>query len=296
MSERYGEITARIEAVRQLGSVVNVMRGTAGARVAQAREGIEAVGGHAAVIGEAISRVLTLMPSPPHPSGDDEETTTGMAPGTALVVFGAEQGFVGGFTDGILDALGDAPDGPRILLVGSRASVVAAERGLEPAWKGALPLHIAGIPGLADRVVDALFHLVAAGGIHRLEAIWSTGEPGAASTDAVERRQLFPLRPESFAGGTSERSLQHYRDPEALLQDLTEEHVHAQLCEVALRAFVAENSARMRVMTAAHRQVDRRMEELQAERRQLRQQEITAEIIELSTGILGGREEPEEPE
>jgi F-type H+-transporting ATPase subunit gamma len=286
VSERYGQITERIEAVRQLGAVVNVMRGTAGARAAQARSGIGAVQGHAAVLQEAIRRVLALLPGP----------LDGAAPraGTARVVFGAEQGFVGGFTERVLNGLGsEVHDGP-ILLIGTRAAVFAAERGIETAWQGAMPLHIAGIPALADRIVDALFQLVAGGGIQRLEAVWASPEGPSPRESTVARRQLFPLRSESFSEAPPTRRPYLYRTPEALLQDLTEEHVHAQLCEVALRAFAAENETRMTVMTAAHRQVERRMEELQAERRQLRQQEITAEIIELSTGILQARDNREE--
>ena len=280
MSERYGEITERIEAVRQLGSVVNVMRGTAGARAARAREGLGAVRDHAAVLADAIRRVLTQLPEP-LPGADRS------AGGMARVVFGAEQGFVGGFTERILDALAEAPEGGSLLLVGRRAAVIAAERGIVPVWQDAMPFHVSGIPALADRIVDALFRLVAAGGIERLEAVWASGGAPGGPGPPVQRRQLFPLRPDAFADGGRGRRLLLYRRPELLLQDLTEEHVHAQLCDIALRAFAAENEARMAVMTAAHRQVDRRMEELLAERRQLRQEEITAEIIELSTGILG---------
>jgi len=280
VSERYGEITERIEAVRQLGSVVNVMRGTAGARAARAREGLGAVRDHAAVLADAIRRVLTQLPEP-LPGAERS------AGGMARVVFGAEQGFVGGFTERILDALAEAPEGGSLLLVGRRAAVIAAERGIVPVWQDAMPFHVSGIPALADRIVDALFRLVAAGGIERLEAVWASGGAPGGPGPPVQRRQLFPLRPDAFADGGRGRRLLLYRRPELLLQDLTEEHVHAQLCDIALRAFAAENEARMAVMTAAHRQVDRRMEELLAERRQLRQEEITAEIIELSTGILG---------
>lgn len=54
------------------------------------------------------------------------------------------------------------------------------------------------------------------------------------------------------------------------------------------------NEARMRVMSAPRRQVDQRMEELLAQRRPLRQHEITAELFELWTAILVGGEQSEE--
>lgn len=290
MSGRWGELSERIDAVDKLGAVVNVMRGTAGARVDQARQGLDAVEAHAAVVSAAIRDVLTLLPPAREAARDD-----GKLP-TARVVFGAEQGFVGGFNDAILDAMartaaeaaGESGGGP-LLLIGRRAGTLAAERGIVPTWQAAMPLHIQGIPGLADQVVDVLFRLVADRGVRRFEAVWGRGGPDEGGY-GVERTLLFPLDPGSFGGPAGPRPLV-YQPPRALLQDLTEEHVHAQLCRAALHAFAAENEARMAVMSAAGRQVEHRMDELKALRRRLRQEEITAEIIELSAGFLNAGEE-----
>jgi F-type H+-transporting ATPase subunit gamma len=77
--------------------------------------------------------------------------------------------------------------------------------------------------------------------------------------------------------------------PETLLQALTADYVHAQLCQAALHAFAAENEARMQSMALAHNHIDRRLEELRSRQRQVRQEEITAEIIELSIGEQASR-------
>lgn len=57
-----------------------------------------------------------------------------------------------------------------------------------------------------------------------------------------------------------------------------------QLCKVALHAFAAENEAWMTAMAAARNQIERRLAELEARQRLVRQEEITAEIIELAAG------------
>jgi F-type H+-transporting ATPase subunit gamma len=49
-------------------------------------------------------------------------------------------------------------------------------------------------------------------------------------------------------------------------------------------SFAAENEARMAAMIAARSNVGRKLDELVASFRRLRQEEITGEIIELSTG------------
>ena len=72
--------------------------------------------------------------------------------------------------------------------------------------------------------------------------------------------------------------------PETLLSDLAADYMHAQLCHAALHAFAAENEARMEAMASARSQIERQLSSLQATKRIVRQQEITAEIIELAAG------------
>ena len=73
--------------------------------------------------------------------------------------------------------------------------------------------------------------------------------------------------------------------PEALLDDLTADYVLAQLCKAALHAFSAENQARMESMASAHSEIERQL----GQQRVVRQEEITAEIIELAAGEAASR-------
>jgi hypothetical protein len=59
---------------------------------------------------------------------------------------------------------------------------------------------------------------------------------------------------------------------------LAADYMHALLCEAALHAFAAENEARMEAMAAARNQIERKLSTLQAPRRLIRQEEITAEV------------------
>ena len=77
--------------------------------------------------------------------------------------------------------------------------------------------------------------------------------------------------------------------PEALLTELTADYLHAQLCNAALHAFAAENEARMEAMAAAHNQIERQLSVLRATQQSVRQEEITAEIIELAAGETASR-------
>ena len=58
------------------------------------------------------------------------------------------------------------------------------------------------------------------------------------------------------------------------------------LCEEVMLSFAAENEARMEAMIAARSNVVRKLDELVASFRRLRQEEITGEIIELLVGSV----------
>ena len=76
---------------------------------------------------------------------------------------------------------------------------------------------------------------------------------------------------------------------ETLLIELTADYLHEQLCNTALHAFAAENEARMEAMASARSQIERKLSTLLATQRIVRQEEITAEIIELAAGETAGR-------
>jgi F-type H+-transporting ATPase subunit gamma len=275
MTERLADIGARIDGVRQLGAVVNAMRGIAAARAQQARGQLTAVNSYAATIAVAIGRALALVPSP-HPSAARRSTRL------ALVLFCAEQGFAGAFSERVLEAVGADLATSELLLIGTRGGVAAAEKGVAAGWKCAMPSHSSGVPKLADRIAEALYSRIATGEIGRLDAVFSEWQPGDGTH--VNRRRLFPFDMTQFPRPTDANAPLLNLEPETLLSELTADYLHAQLCNAALHAFAAENEARMEAMAAARNQIERQLSSLRATQRLVRQEEITAEIIELAAG------------
>jgi F-type H+-transporting ATPase subunit gamma len=280
MTERLADISARIDGIRQLSAVVNAMRGIAAARAQQARSQLIAVDDYAATIAVAIGRTLALFPSG-RPDGARRLTRP------ALVLFCAEQGFAGAFSERILDAVGADLITSDLFLIGTRGSAVASERGVAARWKSALPSHSAGIPKLADRVAEALYSRIATGETDRLDAIFSEWQPGHGIH--VNRHRLFPFNMAQFSRPPDTNAPLLNLPPEALLSELTADYLHAQLCNAALHAFAAENEARMEAMAAAHNQIERQLSALRARQQNVRQEEITAEIIELAAGETASR-------
>jgi F-type H+-transporting ATPase subunit gamma len=275
MTERLADIAARIEGVRQLGAVVNAMRGIAAARVQQARGQLVAVDHYAATIAAAIARAVALI-SP---------AVTYAVPQSArpaIVLFCAEQGFAGAFSERVLDAAGTDLATAELFLIGTRGNAAAAERGIVADWKSAMASHSAGIPKLADRIADALYGRIATGAIDRLDAVFAKGQTGGGVN--VERIRLFPLDMAQFSAVVDANPPVLNLPAQMLLSELTADYLHARLCNAALHAFAAENAARMAAMEAARHQIERQLTSLRATQRHVRQDEITAEIIELAAG------------
>lgn len=275
MTERLADISARIGGIRQLGAVVNAMRGMAAARAQQARTQLTAVDSYAATIAAAIGRAITLAPSVRH-----DGARTSMRP--ALVLFCAEQGFAGAFSERVLDAAGADLATSELFLIGTRGATVAAERNIAAGWKSAMPSHSLGVPRLADRIAAGLYARIATGEVDKLDTVFSRWQAGHGMH--IERRRLFPLDMTSFPRPANPDAPLLNLPAEELLRGLTADYVHAQLCNAALHAFAAENEARMEAMAAARHQIERQLSTLQATERLVRQEEITAEIIELAAG------------
>jgi F-type H+-transporting ATPase subunit gamma len=275
MTERLADIRARIAGIGQLGAVVNAMRGIAAARAQQARSQLVAVDTYAATIAAAIGRSLALAPAG-RPDGKRRSVRL------ALVLFCAEQGFAGAFSERVLDAAGADLATAELFLIGTRGSSVAAERGVVAGWKSAVPSHSLGIPKLADHIVEALYARIATGEIDRLDVVFSQWLTGHGTH--VERRHLFPLDMTTFPRPTDANAPFVNLAPDVLLSQLTADYLHAQLCYAALHAFAAENEARMEAMASARNQIERQLSALQATQRLVRQEEITAEILELAAG------------
>ncbi len=277
MTERLADVSQRIDTTRQLGAVVNAMRGIAGARAQQSRALLPAVRAYADIAARAIGQARFLA------TGKTEVFRSEASSKPGLLVFGAEQGFAGAFAEQILDATAAGFDDAYVFLVGSRSAALAAERGLAVDWHGELPSRASAVPQIATDVVDAIYAYlgkVGAVAITMVYPVWTVG-----IGVVVTRRALLPFDPQAFAVeiGATEPPLTNLSTAE-LIERLGEEYVFAQVCEAAMEDFAAENEARMATMAAAKTNIDGKLAALQAQERRIRQEEVTAEVVELAAG------------
>jgi F-type H+-transporting ATPase subunit gamma len=262
---------------------VTAMRGISASRAQQARGMLRGLRAHASVIAGAIGQALALV-------ADDHETAANKPRRTAVILFGGEQGFAGAFSDRMLDTLGTSAEAHDLFLIGTRAIALATERGIPMAWHAGMVPHASLVPRLAGRIAGALYD-------------WLSDLPGcrvglvvpsssSAGGVAPEHRSLLPFDFRRFAVPISGQPPLITLPPALLLARLAEEYVFAELCEAALTAFAAENEARVAAMLAAKQNLEHMGSDLRALEREIRQDEITAEVVELASGANVARRTP----
>lgn len=280
MAERLADSTAQIQNVRQLGAVVTAMRGISALRAQKGRALLAGIDAYNKVISRAIGEALNLLPP------DVARTAPSPNAQSGLILFCAEQGFAGAFSERVLDAAAGQIDGAVVMVVGSRGVAIARERGVKVAWSASMATHVEAIPNFANRLAEALYGYIASGAIAKVDVLFSRSIPGRPIE--VDRHSLLPIDLARFSRPVETLAPLSTLAPRHLLESLAAEYVYAQLCEAAMHGFEAENQARMMAMAAAKTNIETRLAGLVRREHQLRQEEITTEIIELAagTGIL----------
>jgi F-type H+-transporting ATPase subunit gamma len=281
MAERLPDIVAQIQNVRQLEAVVTAMRGIAASRAQKARSLLAGVEAYSDVISRAIGQALSFLPLDAAIAAPRRRAKPG------LILFCAEQGFAGAFSERVLDAAARDLDHATLFIVGTRGATVAKEQGIEPAWSAPMAANVDAIPSCANRLADALYGYVATGAVAEIDILFSRS--ATSSGIQVDRHSLLPIDFGRFGRPKQIQAPLISFSPHALLERLAPEYVYAQLCEAAMHAFAAENEARMIAMLAAKTNIETKLVALSRRERQLRQQEITTEVVELAAGAEASR-------
>jgi F-type H+-transporting ATPase subunit gamma len=275
MAERLSDVVAKTQNIRQLKAVFTAMRGIAASRAQNGRSLLAGIEAYTDVISHAIGQALALLPTDAAAAAAPERSKRG------LILFCAEQGFAGPFTERVYEAAESDVAGAVSLVVGTRGAVVAGERGIKPDWSAAMTTRVEGIPSLANRLAEVLYGYIARGAVATVDILFSRSLAGGIR---VDRHSLLPIDFARMSRPVERRAPLTTLAPELLLERLAAEYVYAQLCEAAMHAFVAENEARMIAMVAAKNNTEAKLTALLQRERQLRQEEITTEIVELAAG------------
>jgi len=273
---RLTEIEAHIAGMGELLDIVGAMRSLASMRMQEAHRALPHIRRYAETMASSIGAALLLLP----------ETRPGTRRATGRRVFVlcmAEHGFVGGFNERILDAAERVfdPD-DAVFVLGSRGAALAQERRRPTVWAYPMATRTEGVPETVRHLTAELYDWIASGDVAAVEVMFARYRQGSGAT--IERRLLLPVDLSSLALAQPRLPPLHYLPPAILVENLIADYVFGLLAEAALEALASENAARFAAMESAHENVSKKLEQLQQDARQARQDEITTELLDLVTG------------
>jgi F-type H+-transporting ATPase subunit gamma len=269
--EQLPRLKARIASLEELRDLIRALRAMAGSRVQEAQGALAGIRRYAEVVEYAIAENAALL------TRERMSSRAGPSDDSVLMAVTSEHGFTGAFNDRLIDrAREELKPGDRLAVIGRRGSVLAEEGHLDVDWCVPMATHIGGVPGVARRVAD---HLVDVTTARIVFAAYRTG-----GQYEIEARDILPLDPALLQGmGPVEPPL-HQLDPYILLERLSGEYLFAEVTRAIMESLASENGARLQVMSAADHNIGDKLETLGRQHNHLRQEAITAELLDVVTG------------
>jgi F-type H+-transporting ATPase subunit gamma len=279
--QRLADLQARIRSLGELRDVVGAMRSLSAVRVQQAHETLLAIRQYAGIVESALAEAAPTLATPRVAAPREPPAPAA----TAVIAFGSEHGFVGAFNDHVLDrAVAHlATPADRLMVVGSRAALVAAERRHPVAWTCPMASHVGGVDDVAMRAAEETARS-GAEELTRVVLVYTRSSGGA--TWRLVAETLLPFDVESYLP----RRLRNKPTPisnlpsKELFDKLVEELVFAQLTHAAMESFASENAARLAAMESAHDNIEDKLVDMSRLEREGRQEEITTELLDVVSG------------
>lgn len=260
-------LKARIANLTELRGLFQALRALAGSRLQEAQSALEGIRSYAEIIAAALADALALQ------AGAQPFDFGG---GAALVVMGAEHGFVGGLNLQLLDeAVRRRRQGQILVVLGRRAATIAKERGIAVDIEVPMATHVAGVADAAHDLAEVLDQHA------NVDVIFARYRKGGNFEPAF-RRLLPPELPAPVQRRGPAPLVQ--LPPNELLHRLDLEYIFAALSQALMDSFASENAARLRVMETADRSIADKLVALRLSENDLRQEAITAELLDLIVG------------
>jgi F-type H+-transporting ATPase subunit gamma len=282
------ELQRKLDSVRGLKDVVNAMRNLAAVYVRRAEAALRASRPYGDIVNTALQLVLDRAPVEAPPEGPEQPALA--------VVFASDQGLAGPFNERVcseaVSFVQSRSAGTEVAVIGMRGRALLQQRGLQAVLAARSPTSLEGIRShlaeLSAQISEA-YHTL---GPAELYFVFNAYE--SVGSFAPKTRRIVPPVNEELQAGPGRRFTYEpilTAPPEELLGRLIEEYVFIELYRSLLESHASENGARLTSMTAAGSSIDDRLEILQQEFQSVRQESITAELMDVVSGTEALREE-----
>jgi F-type H+-transporting ATPase subunit gamma len=277
--EQLRQIEQQLATIDELRDIIHAMRSLAAIYLKQAEARLRGVRAYREAVTGAIADALRCLDEVPAPQ------RSGRA---GIVLLGSEQGLCGRFNEIVAEGgleqarqLGDAA----FIVVGRRVAGNIERAGGRVVTVVQSNSSPEAAPVVIRRVAAEAFRRYTEGEFARLFLVHAVYlSPGRIGT------QLVPILPFDYAawrpkaGEAARPGPAMALDPRELLASLVEEFYFIALYQAFVESLAAENGTRLQSMEAAKQNIDRTKEQLRQRARQLRQDAITDELLDVIAG------------
>lgn len=294
------DLSRHIEVAEDLQSVVRTMKAISAVGIRRHEAAERAMRHYLETVELGLQVVLREVPPGALTPGTDGVSEVG------VVLIGSEIGLCGGFNERVvsfaLDRLAEVGIGigdRRVLIVGSRTEASwTAAGGEPPAHLQEAPATVEALAGAVDSVLTRLDQWRGEGVSHLVLFHQHMGGPEGSAPVEV---RLLPIDPDWLA------RLQAHRWPSrrlpvcagpvaAVTGSLVRQVLFARVFAAILQSRAAEHAERLTAMQAAERSIGDKIDELRKTHQLLRQEVITAELLDIIGGYEAASQRPGDEE
>jgi F-type H+-transporting ATPase subunit gamma len=289
MGAKLRVVRRRIRSVQSTKKITRAMELIASSRIVRAQQRVEAARPYAIQLTKAMEDVARQTGSLAHPLLEERARPAR----AGVLVVTSDRGLAGSYNSNVLKvaeglraSAGDRGLEPVLYVTGKKGIGYFRFRGVSTrgAWQGfsEVPLY-----EKAEEVGRTLIRDFAEGEIDELHCAYTDFR--SAFTLRATSQRFLPIAPEEVIG--NEPGFVHAEylfepEPQAILDALLPQYLVTKVYAALLESAASENAARRRAMKAATDNADELIKVLTRQANRARQDEITAEIME----IVGGAE------
>jgi F-type H+-transporting ATPase subunit gamma len=278
----------KIQSAEDLYSIVKTMKTLAMVNIRNYQRAVESISEYYHTVELAFTVVLQYGQFKIKRKATRESGKTG------VVIFGSDQGLCGGFNDRIVEHAmkemyeTDLSKKQKIVLcIGQRAGVLLEQEGHPIEYISSVPSSLAGITPIVQKILLKLDSLQSEQKVERMVIFHN----GLMSTSSYVQRtvNLLPLDERWYRKMQQRKWESHIlptfsMDRDALMSALVRQYIFVSLYRGFIESMASENAGRLASMQAAERNIEETMDGLQTSFRNLRQDSITSETIDIVSG------------
>lgn len=288
MAQTLEQLTRTNDTLTSIRGIVHTMKTLSAINAAPYEQAAQSIGLYHETILQGLAAFV-------HRTGGVSFLSEAVKPNTRLLVaFGSDHGLCGNYNELVADAVtaytAEQPMAKQhILCIGSRLGNALLEQELTPDVVLMPPASADGVGRLAGDIVTRIEQLGSGQALTELAVTMVFTQRAEHGYQETVSRELLPLAQSLLRPRQrwESRSLPDYSmNAEALLSSLIRNHVFASVFRASAEAMVTENATRLALMQQAEQSVDEQLDVVKQELSNVRQDEITNELMDIVIGHL----------